>query len=359
MTRLLAVGLFVATAVVSGCKPHGGAPVMPGDSAGSSGLTINGAGATFPDPIYARWAHGYKQLTGTGINYQAIGSGAGIDKIKSKLVDFGASDAPLKAEELSAAELIQFPMVVGGVVPVVHLEGVDTSKLHLSSELLAAIFMGDVKKWNDERIQELNADLKLPATDIAVVHRSDGSGTTWIFTSFLSEVSSEWKKRVGAEKAVEWPAGWGGKGNDGVANYVGRIDGAIGYVEYAYALQLKMSTVRLKNKAGKVVEPTIETFQAAAASADWKNAPGFYMVLINQPGEKSWPITGASFILLRKEQADPARAAAMLKFFDWCLKHGGDDAKSLHYVPMPDSVVDLVEASWDRELLSGGKPISH
>jgi phosphate transport system substrate-binding protein len=340
---ILPLGLL---ALIAGCGP---APVA-----------ITGAGATFPYPLYSRWAHTYEGLSAVQINYQSIGSGGGISKIKNKTVDFGASDAPLTAEELEQAGLVQFPMVVGGVVPVVHVAGVGPGKLRLTPELLAALYLGEIKSWDDERLRAENPDLKLPKQDVAVVRRADGSGTTWMFTSYLSAVSSEWKSKVGADKAVDWPnaARWGGKGNEGVAAYVENIDGSIGYVEYAYALQNNMAHVQLKNRSGKFVEPTIKTFQAAAANADWQHAPGFYLVLVDQPGEASWPITGASFILLHKESTDAQKTSVMLKFFDWCYRHGPADAESLHYVPMPSQVVDLVEASWDRHLRSGGKPIA-
>ncbi|HEY5313853.1 MAG TPA: phosphate ABC transporter substrate-binding protein PstS, partial [Pirellulales bacterium] len=318
---VLQLGLL---ALIAGCGPP---PVA-----------ITGAGATFPYPLYSRWAHSYEGLSAVQINYQSIGSGGGISKIKNQTVDFGASDAPLTAEELEQAGLVQFPLVIGGVVPVVHISGVGPGQLRLTPELLADIFLGDVKSWDDQRIQAANPDLKLPKKDVAVVRRADGSGTTWMFTSYLSAVSPKWKSKVGAEKAVDWPTGWGGKGNEGVAAYVESIDGAIGYVEYAYALQNQMAHVLLKNRSGKFVEPTIQTFQAAAANADWKQSPGFYMVLVDQPGDETWPITGASFILLRKAAADPQKTAVMLKFFDWCYRHGAADAEALHYVPMPSEV---------------------
>lgn len=322
-----------------------------------SGMTINGAGATFPYPLYSQWAYKYNQLTGVKLNYQSIGSGGGIAQIKAKTVDFGASDEPLKKEELDAAGLFQFPMVIGGVTPVVNLAGIAPGKLKMTADLIAEIFLGNITKWNDPAVQKVNPGLKLPAQDITVVHRADGSGTTWVFTTYLSQVSKEWKDKVGAGKAVNWPAGVGGKGNEGVASYVKRIPGSIGYVEYAYALQNKMIYTLLQNSAGNFVAPNIKTFQAAAANADWKNAPAFYMVLVNQPGADSWPITGASFILIYKEQQDSAKAKAMLSFFDWCFRHGADIAKSLDYVPMPENVVKLVEEAWAKEIKSGGKPV--
>ncbi len=323
----------------------------------AAAVTINGAGATFPYPVYSQWAYFYQKETGTKLNYQSIGSGGGIKQIKAKTVDFGASDAPLKAEELAQAGLIQFPMIMGGVVPVVNLAGVKPGELRLSPALLADIFLGKMVKWNDPRIQAENPGRKLPAQAITVVHRSDGSGTTWIFTNYLSKVSPEWEQKVGNDKAVQWPVGVGGKGNEGVAAYVQRMKGAIGYVEYAYALQNKMSHAQLKNQAGNYVAPTAESFQAAAANADWAGSPAFYVILTDQPGEESWPITGASFILVHKEQADAAKAQAMLAFFDWCYTKGSPAAVKLDYVPMPQKVVDLVEAAWSKEIRANGQPV--
>jgi len=307
---------------------------------------ISGAGATFPYPVYAKWAEAYNARTGVRMNYQSIGSGGGIKQIKAGTVDFGASDAPLKPEELDAAGLMQFPMVMGGVVPVINVPGIEPGELKLSGGLLAAIYLGEVTKWDDARIKDLNPGSNLPSTAITVVHRSDGSGTTWIFTNYLGKVSKTWAQNVGNNKSVAWPAGIGGKGNEGVASYVSRIKGGIGYVEYAYALQSKMSYARLENQSGHFVAPTSETFQAAAANADWHNAPGFYMVLTDQPGDDSWPITGATFILMYKKQAKPGNGLAVLKFFDWAYHNGGRMAEALDYVPMPSSVVGLVEEAW-------------
>jgi phosphate transport system substrate-binding protein len=319
--------------------------------------TINGAGASFPYPVYSQWAYKYNQLTGLKLNYQSIGSGGGIAQIKAKTVDFGASDAPLEVKELDAAGLIQFPLVMGGVVPVINLKGVKSGDLKLTPELLSGIFLGTITKWNDQKIAAVNPGLSLSSTAITVVHRSDGSGTTWIFTNYLDKISPEWHKKVGVEKSVSWPVGVGGKGNEGIAAYVQRINGSIGYVEYAYALQNKLPHVLMKNKAGAFVAPTIDTFQSAAANADWTAAPGFYMVLTDQPGEKSWPITGASFILIHKQQQDAAKALAMLTFFDWCFNHGSDIASQLHYVPMPANVVTLVEAAWKTQIAAGSTPV--
>ena len=318
---------------------------------------IAGAGATFPYPVYAKWAETYANNTGVKMNYQSIGSGGGIKQIKAKTVDFGASDAPLKPEELKEAGLQQFPMVMGGVVPVINVPGIAAGKLKIGAELLADIFMGKITHWNDSRIAAANPGMKLPHTRITVVHRSDGSGTTWIFTNYLSKVSSTWKEKVGNNKAVAWPTGVGGKGNEGVASYVHRIKGSIGYVEYAYALQNKMNYALLENHDGKFVAPSSDSFQAAAANADWAHADGFYMVLTDQPGANSWPITGATFILVYNQQAKPDTGRAVLSFFDWAYHNGGKMAEKLDYVPMPSSVVKLVEHTWSATITdqSGNK----
>ncbi|HWA98561.1 MAG TPA: phosphate ABC transporter substrate-binding protein PstS [Pirellulales bacterium] len=339
------VSAAVALCAVAGCS-------------GSDSTTIHGAGASFPYPIYSKWAYTFEQLDGARINYQSIGSSAGINQVKDRTVNFGASDAPLDKKELDAAGLVQFPLVIGGIVPVVHLSGVKAGELKLSPEVLANIFLGEITKWNDSAIVALNPDGKLPDVAITPVRRSDGSGTTWIYTNYLSAVSSPWKERIGAGKEVSWPAASvGGKGNEGVAANVTQIDGSIGYVEYAYAVQNKMTHVQLQNKAGKFVEPSLEAFSAAAKNADWAGTPGFAVALIDQPGDDTWPIVGASFILLHNDQPDRAVAAKMLKFFDWCFKHGGDAAKNLHFVPIPADVYTLVEADWDKQIQSGGKPI--
>jgi len=318
-----------------------------------AGDIISGAGATFPYPVYAKWASIYAEKTGVKLNYQSIGSGGGIKQIKAKTVDFGASDAPLKPAELEKANLMQFPMVMGGVVPIINVKGIKAGELKLSGEVLADIYLGKISKWNDKAIENENPGVKLPAKNITVVHRSDGSGTTWIFTNYLSKVSPQWKSKVGNDKSVAWPAGVGGKGNEGVASYVGRLKDSIGYVEYAYALQNKMTYVKLRNQAGNYVKPETSSFQAAAANADWKNAPGFYMVLTNQPGKDSWPITGASFILVYKNQANVTTAKTFLKFFDWSYRHGEKMAENLDYVPMPSKVVSLVESTWQKEIKGG------
>jgi phosphate transport system substrate-binding protein len=329
------------------------APALPAHAA----TTINGAGATFPFPVYGQWAYLYEKESGVQLNYQSIGSGGGIKQIKAKTVDFGASDAPLKPAELNQAGLLQFPMIMGGVVPVVNIKGIAPGQLKLSPAVLADIYLGKITKWNDARIAGDNQGLELPAQDITVVHRADGSGTTWIFTNYLTKISKEWAEKVGNDKAVQWPAGVGGKGNEGVAAYVQRINGAIGYVEYAYALQNKMTYALLQNQAGSFVAPTAEAFQAAAANADWAHAEGYYMVLTNQPGKTSWPITGASFILVYKDQADAATAKRVLDFFAWCYKNGEPTALKLDYVPMPKKVVDMVEATWAKEIRANGKPV--
>jgi len=324
-------------------------------------ISINGAGASFPYPIYSQWAHKYNSLTGVKINYQSIGSGGGIAQIKAKTVDFGGTDEPLKPEDLAESGLAQFPMVIGGVVLVVNVPGIGPGQLKLSGELLANIFLGKVNKWDDPAIKSLNPDLKLPSQAITVAHRSDGSGTTYIFTSFLAMISPEWKEKVGAGKAVKWPAAGsiGGKGNEGVAGQVKVVSGAIGYVEYAYAQQNKMAYTQLKNKDGKFLSPNIEAFQAAAANADWKNAPGFNLLLNNEPGEKSWPIAGATYILIHKAQPDAAKAAAMLKYFKWCYEHGGEMAEKLDYVPLPKNVVEMVQATWAKEVKAGDQPVKY
>jgi phosphate transport system substrate-binding protein len=311
---------------------------------------LTGAGATFPYPIYAKWAEAYKKSSGNGLNYQSIGSGGGIKQIKAKTVDFGASDMPLKAEELNAEGLMQFPAIMGGVVTVVNLDGIAPGQMKLTGDVIAAIYLGKITKWNAPEITALNPGVKLPDAEITVVHRADGSGTSFLFTDYLSKVNPEFKTTVGAGTAVKWPAGVGGKGNEGVAANVQRIKGAIGYVEYAYAKKNKMSYTQLKNSDGQFVEPDDETFKAAAAGADWAKTPGFAVVLTNQPGKTSWPITGASFILMHKVQADGAKGKEVLKFFDWSYKNGGAMATELDYVAMPAAVTKLVEDAWKTQL---------
>lgn len=311
---------------------------------------IIGAGATFPYPIYAKWAEAYKAKTGIGMNYQSIGSGGGIKQIKAKTVDFGASDKPLKLEELDKEGLMQFPTVMGGVVPVVNLAGIQGGQIKLTGPILADIFLGKIKKWNESAIANLNKGVALPDQAITVVHRSDGSGTTFIFTNYLSKVSAAWKEKVGEEASVSWPSGVGGKGNEGVASYVKQIKGSIGYVEYAYALQNKMSYTMLQNKEGVFVSPNEESFKSAAAGAHWDTAPGFYEILTDEPGKNSWPITGATFILLHKTQANAENAKTVLKFFEWAYAEGDKLALGLDYIPMPDNVVKLVEKAWKAQI---------
>jgi phosphate transport system substrate-binding protein len=319
---------------------------------------ISGAGATFPYPIYAKWADAYKKQTGNGLNYQSIGSGGGIKQIKAKTVTFGASDAPLPGKELDQVGLAQFPMVMGGIVPVVNLDGVKPGDLVIDGETLAKIFLGDIKSWDDAALKNLNPSVKLPKQAIAVVHRSDGSGTTYNFAYYLSDVSADWKTKVGFNTSVQWPVGIGAKGNEGVANNVAQTKGSIGYVEYAYALQNKLTYSRMVNKAGKVVSPTSQSFQAAAANADWKSQPGYGVILANQPGDMSWPMTAATWILVYKKPADPAATAEALRFFAWAYKNGASMAESLDYVPMPQNVVGDVEKYWMNEIKdANGKPV--
>ncbi len=324
----------------------------------ASAADISGAGATFPYPIYAKWADMYKKETGLGLNYQSIGSGGGIKQIKAKTVTFGASDMPLEPKDLTASGLVQFPTVVGGDVPVVNLDGVGANELVLDGSTLANIFLGKITKWDDPAIKKLNPNAKLPSNAIVVVHRSDGSGTTFIFTDYLSKVSPNWKSNVGASTAVEWPVGIGAKGNEGVSNNVAQTKGAIGYVEYAYALQNKMTTVKMVNKDGKAVVPSAASFQAAAAGADWANSDSYYVILTNEPGADAWPIAGATFILMYKQPQDMANSAAALKFFDWAYTNGAKAAEELDYVPLPAPVIAQIEKTWATEIKgSDGKPV--
>ena len=319
---------------------------------------MTGAGATFPYPIYAKWAESYKAATGNGLNYQSVGSGAGIKQIKAKTVDFGASDMPLKAEELDAEGLLQFPAIMGGVVTVVNLEGVAPGQLKLTGPVIADIYLGKITVWNAPEIVALNPGVKLTADEITVVHRADGSGTSFLFTDFLSKTNPEFKSKIGAGTAVKWAVGVGGKGNEGVAANVQRIKGAIGYVEWAYAKKNKMAHTQLKNKEGVFLQPDDDNFKAAAAGADWGKTPGFGVVLTDQAGKKSWPITGASFILMHKTQADAAKGREVLKFFDWAYKNGAPSAAELDYVPMPAAVVKLVQDAWKAQLKdASGKAI--
>jgi phosphate transport system substrate-binding protein len=341
---------FLKTLVAAGLVAASTVPVRA--------LDISGAGATFPYPIYAKWADAYKKETGNGMNYQSIGSGGGIKQIQSKTVTFGASDMPLKPEELAKSGLVQFPTVVGGDVPVVNLEGVKSGDLKLDGTTLAKIFLGEIKSWDDPAIAKLNPSAKLPKQAIVVVHRSDGSGTTFIWTDYLSKVSADWKSKVGANTSVEWPAGIGAKGNEGVANNVANTKGAIGYVEYAYAKQNKMTSVNMINKDGKSVAPSAAAFQAAAANADWEKADSYYVILTDEPGAESWPIAGATFILIHKQPQDPAAAAEALKFFAWAYKKGDKMAEELDYVPMPDKVVTSIQKMWAKDIKGAdGKPL--
>jgi phosphate transport system substrate-binding protein len=326
------------------------APALPAD--------ITGAGATFPYPIYAKWADAYRKSTGVGMNYQSIGSGGGIKQITAKTVDFGASDMPMKPEDLEKNGLIQFPAIMGGDVMVYNVKGIASGAMSLTGPVIADIYLGRIKKWNEAPIASLNPGVKLPDQAISVVHRSDGSGTTFIFVNYLSKVSPEWKSKVGEGTSVAWPTGVGGKGNEGVASYVQRIDGAIGYVEYAYAKQNKLSVARMANREGKVVVPSDDTFAAAAAGADWRKAPGMYLVLTDQPGDESWPMTGASFILMHRVQAKPENAKEVLRFFDWSFRNGSQMASELDYVPMPAPVVRLIQSQWKAQLRdASGKPV--
>jgi phosphate transport system substrate-binding protein len=325
----------------------------------SAGLAqdITGAGATFPAPIYAKWADAYHKATGARINYQSVGSGAGIRQIKGKTVDFGASDMPLKDDELAKDGMIQFPTVIGGVVPVVNIKGVQPGQIRLTGQVLGDIYLGKITKWNAPALTALNPGVPLPDATIAVVRRADGSGTTFIFTNYLSKVNSEWKAKVGEGTAVNWPTGAGGKGNEGVSAFVQRLPNSIGYVEYAYAKQNKMSHALMQNREGAYVQPDDTSFKAAAAGADWSRS--FYQILTEQPGKASWPITGATYILVYQTQDKPANATQMLKFFDWAYANGDKMADELDYVPLPVSVKDLVRKQWADRLKDGaGKPIA-
>jgi phosphate transport system substrate-binding protein len=317
---------------------------------------ITGAGASFPAPLYSKWAADYNKATSVKVNYQSVGSGAGIKQIDAKTVDFGASDMPLTDEDLNKKGQVQFPTVIGGVIPVVNIAGVAPGKLLLTGELLADIYLGKITKWDDAALKALNPTLNLPDALIAPVRRSDGSGTSFIFTNYLSKISAEWKTKVGESTAPNWPVGLGGKGNEGVSAFVSRIPNSIGYVEYSYVKQNKMTYAKLKNSAGTFVDPDDTAFKAAAAGADW--AKTFYQILTNQPGKDSWPITGATFILMHKVQDKPAAASSSLKFFDWAYKNGDKTADDLDYVPMPNSVKDAIRKSWSQIKDASGKAIA-
>jgi phosphate transport system substrate-binding protein len=316
----------------------------------ASAADISGAGATFPYPIYAKWAAQYKGISGVGLNYQSIGSGGGIAQIKAKTVTFGATDAPLKPADLDKFGLAQFPTVIGGVVPVINVPGITAGELVLDGPTLADIYAGKISRWNDPAIKKLNPSVNLPAQAIAVVHRSDGSGTSFIFTTFLSRISNDWKTNVGAATAVDWPVGIGAKGNEGVAGNVAQTSGAIGYVEYAYAKQNHLTYTRMINKAGQTVSPTVDAFKAAAANADWAGAAGqgFYIILVDQQGQAAWPITATTYILVYKKPVDPAATADVLKFYKWAYQNGQAAALSLDYVPLPDVAVQSIESSWKQ-----------
>ena len=326
-------------------------------SAATCAQDATGAGASFPAPLYSRWAADYNKATGARINYQSVGSGAGLRQIRGKTVDFGASDMPLTDDELAKDGLMQFPTVIGGVVPVVNVQGVQTRQLKLTGAVLAEIYLGKISKWNDPAIAKLNPELRLPDAQIAVVRRADGSGTTFIFTNYLSKVSADWKAKVGEGTAVNWPTGAGGKGNEGVSVFVQRLPNSIGYVEYAYAKQNKMAYALLQNVGGSFVAPDDATFAAAAAGADWGKS--FYQILTNQPGKDAWPISGATFILLHKKQDKPQQAAAVLKFFDWAYKNGAATAGELDYVPLPPAVVERVRAAWSTVKDAAGQAVAY
>jgi phosphate transport system substrate-binding protein len=321
-------------------------------------VDITGAGSTFAFPILAKWADAYKKETNNGLNYQSIGSGGGIKQIKAKTVTFGASDQPLKLADLQETGLVQWPQIMGAIVPVVNIDGIKPGDMVLDGNTLAAIFLGKITKWNDPAIVKLNPKVALPDAAIAVVHRSDGSGTTFNFTDYLSKASDDWKTNVGESTAVEWPVGLGSKGNEGVAAGVSQTKGSIGYVEYAYAMQNKMTYADMVNHDGKTVAPTLAAFQAAAANADWAHAPGFYQILTDEPGAESWPITASTFILMHKKAADTVVSAETIKFFTWTFAKGGKMAEDLDYIPMPDAVVALIKKTWAAELKGAdGKPL--
>jgi phosphate transport system substrate-binding protein len=324
---------------------------------GAAAATISGAGATFPYPLYAKWAEAYMAETGISVNYQSIGSGGGIKQIKSRTVDFGSTDMPLTAAALKEAGLVQFPTVVGGVVPIVNVKGVAPGALRLTGKLLADIYLGRIVRWDDPAIAAVNPALALPRQAIAVVHRSDGSGTTFVFANYLAKMNPAWEEQVGVATALEWPTGMGGKGNEGVSAIVLRTKGAIGYVEYAFAKQNGLPHALLANRDGQFVAPDLETFRAAAANADWAAAPGYHLILTDQPGAKSWPIAGATFILVSAQATKPDAARHVLSFFDWAYAKGGAMAEALHYVPLPASIVPLVHRTWQAVVDPAGQPV--
>ena len=352
---LIAAGAAALTLSACGKGGNSSPGAMSGAQTDGSG-GISGAGATFPAPLYAKWAEAYHR-TGGSLNYQAIGSGGGIKQIKARTVDFGASDKPLKPDELNAAGLYQFPTVIGGVVSVVNLTGIAPGQIKLTGQVLGDIFLGKVNRWNAPPIAALNPGVPLPNMPITVVHRSDGSGTSFLFTSYLTMKNPEWQSKVGASDAVEWPTGIGGKGNDGVAAFVKQTAGSIGYVEYAYAKQNKSSFVLIQNKDGQYPKPEASAFAAAAGDAPWSSAPGNYVLLLDQPGARTWPISGATFILVYKNPANPDQTRRVLQFFDWAYENGDAAAQALDYVPLPAQVKDLVRKQWATGITAEGKPI--
>jgi phosphate transport system substrate-binding protein len=344
--------------VVKGLRPAlAGALALLASAGTADAVDITGAGATFPNPVYQKWAEAYKAKSGNAINYQSIGSGAGIKQIKANTVDFGATDKPLDPDELQQNDLVQFPAVIGGIVAIVNLPSVKAGEMKLDGPTLGAIYLGTIKTWNDPAIAKLNPGLTLPSTAITVVHRSDGSGTTYNFTYYLAEVDPDWKAKVGSNTAVDWPAGVGGKGNEGVSAMVQQTPGAVGYVEIAYALQNSLTYTQMKNRDGAYVDPKLANFQAAAANADWASAPNYRLVLANEPGKDSWPMTAATFILVHGKQTDADKAKAVLGFFDWSFKNGQKMAEDLLYVPLPDNLVKMVGATWSKDVKGpDGKP---
>ena len=370
MRLLLSAAVVLGTLGLTACGGNSSGPVTPANSGAASASTaagngnagiITGAGASFPQPVYAQWAQDFNAANGTKVNYQSIGSSGGVKQINAKTVDFGATDAPLSKEDLDKNGLIQFPTVIGGVVPIVNIEGVQPGQLKLDGATLANIYLGKITKWSDPAIKALNPDVALPDAVITTVFRSDGSGTSFNFTNYLSAVSPEWKDKVGAANSVKWPtatgtAGTAGKGNEGVANFVRTVKNSIGYVEYAYAKQNNMSHVSLKNKAGTFVQPSLETF-AAAAKADWNSVPGFGLILTDQADTNAWPIASATFILVHTKPADAAKAKATLSFFDWAYNSGDDSASKLDYVPLPADTKALIRESWKQVVDASGKPV--
>jgi phosphate transport system substrate-binding protein len=346
--KIIRLILLISTAAI---------PAAGSDGFVEQGVTIQGAGASYPYPAYVQWTYKYHRLTGVRINYQSIGSGAGITQMRAGTIDFGATDAPLQTEELKKYNLIQFPLIMGGVVPIVNLPGIQGGELRLIPSVLADIFMGNIDRWNDPRICEINPGLSLPDMEITVVYRADASGTTWIFTHYLNRISSEWKEKIGQGEMVPWPGDVGGKGNEGVALTVQRIPGTIGYVEFAYALQNSLTHAQLKNRAGQFVNPSLETFEAAASVAQWESQSDFQLVLTDQPGEKSWPIFGVSYVLIQKTQEGAEKAKTILDFFYWCFFHGDEIARDLQYIPIPDPVVQRVLDLWRTEISSPDGPI--